>query len=638
MPDRLPLTPEDVIAQRGVNDARISPDGRTVAFVVSEPAEADDKKPTSRVWLARRDAPARPFTGGPRTDKAPRWSPDGRTLAFLSDREEEKRFGIYLIDGDGGEARPLIIPAGKVQDLAWLPDGRAVAYLMDDPEPEEEKKRREAKDDPILFEARPRYARIWVVDVLSSQARQVSGDLQVWQFAPAPDGTTFAAVAGDAPYEWSWYQARLAVIDANTGEARTVLSTPRQIANPVWSPDGRRIAVVSCTWSDRGLGGGDVLIVPVDGGPADCPTEGSRASVSCLAWPNSARGPLAAGYLEGDSAVWDLDPAAGPQLRWSAPVGLAPRGQPRFTAAHDGQTVAVVRDDPLVPPQVWRGDLAGDELAWQCLTDLHPEPPFALCRSRTLRWQGLDGTPIQGLLIEPLDYVEGNRYPLVTLVHGGPSGIWSHSYLNPPWGHLLAGRGIAVLLPNPRGSTGWGTTFAEANLGDMGGADLGDILAGVDQCVEAGIADPDRLGIGGWSYGGFITAWAITQTDRFKAAVMGAGISNWRSFHGATNIPTWDALFYQADPYELGARYDQFSPLTHVDRVRTPLLIVHGEQDPCVPVGQAYEYFRALKERRIPVELVIYPREGHAINERAHLRDLLGRYTDWFVRYLTSQA
>lgn len=214
------------------------------------------------------------------------------------------------------------------------------------------------------------------------------------------------------------------------------------------------------------------------------------------------------------------------------------------------------------------------------------------------------------------------------MADGGPSG----------WALLLAARGIAVFMPNPRGSTGFGTAFAEANLGDMGGADHQDIVSGVDALIDRGLADAQRLGICGWSYGGFVTAWAITQTTRFKAAIVGAGICDWRSFHGTSNIPAWDALFYLADPYAHDGPYAAFSPIRYVDRVATPTLILHGEDDDCVPVGQAHHMFRALKERGVPVKLVVYPRAGHRVRDYAHVLDLLRRGTAWMPERLTSDG
>jgi len=259
---------------------------------------------------------------------------------------------------------------------------------------------------------------------------------------------------------------------------------------------------------------------------------------------------------------------------------------------------------------------------------------------KALHWHAHDGTPIQALLALPPGYREGSRLPLVVLVHGGPAGLFAFEFSPGSWSRPLAAAGMAVLMPNPRGSIGWGAAFTEANLGDMGGADYLDILAGIDHVVNLGIADPERLGIAGWSYGGFMSAWAITQSDRFKVAIVGAGIADWRSFHGTTNIPTWDAIFYglpghPADPYDLEGPYTRFSPLTHVDNARTPTLILHGEQDECVPVGQGYQLFRALRDQGTPAEMTVYPRAGHALKERAHLRDRYARMADWFNRYLS---
>ena len=221
-------------------------------------------------------------------------------------------------------------------------------------------------------------------------------------------------------------------------------------------------------------------------------------------------------------------------------------------------------------------------------------------------------------------------------MHGGPAWLYPYSFRGAgryPQ-QMFAAAGYAVLMPNPRGSAGWGVAFTEANIGDFGGRDYGDIIAGVDHVIALGIADSKRLGIGGWSYGGFMTAWAITQTDRFKAAMVGAGICNWRSFHGVAEIGTWDQISYRASPYEQGGRYDRFSPIHYVDRVRTPTLIVHGTDDIIVPVSQSYEFFRALKDHGVPTELVVYPREPHGFRERAHNIDRYWRYLEWFQRYI----
>ena len=560
-------------------------------------------------------------------------------MAFLSDRDSAGRSQIHTISRLGGESDPLTAVEGNIEAFWWLADGTRIAFLLQDPPSIEETKRLQIKDDPIVFEQNPKFSRIWLVDVALSQVQPLSPEgLQVWECAPSPDGSSLALIVSDFPAEWSWYRARLIVLRLADSEVTTLLDTVRQLTGPVWSPDSTRIAVLSCTWSDRGVGGGDVLLVPAAGGPALTLTENSPYSATQLLWPSDAAYPLSVGYSKGDIAVWENQPTGGPQLLWSAEGAATPTNQPTASISENGSTLALVREDPEHPQDLWLARRTGSTLEWRQLTQLHPQTAcLVLGKARTLHWKANDGTPIQGRLVLPVDHQDGKPCPLLVLVHGGPAALHAHTYLSAGpvgWAQLLAGMGIATLLPNPRGSSGWGTAFSEANLGDMGGADLGDILAGVDRCVELGIANAACLGIAGWSYGGFMTAWAISQTNRFRMGIMGAGIANWRSFHGVTEIPTWDALFHEASPYELGGKYDRFSAITNVDRVQTPLLILHGQQDLCVPVGQSYEYYRALKERRVPVELVVYPREGHAIREREHVRDLHTRVMAWCGRYL----
>jgi dipeptidyl aminopeptidase/acylaminoacyl peptidase len=231
------------------------------------------------------------------------------------------------------------------------------------------------------------------------------------------------------------------------------------------------------------------------------------------------------------------------------------------------------------------------------------------------------------------------------IIHGGPASLWPYRLAaggGSEWAQWLASHGYRVFLPNPRGSLGWGVPFTEANLGDMGGQDLQDILAGIEDLVNAGLADPERIGVGGWSYGGYMTAWAVTRPETevrhpFKAAVMGAGISNWLSFHGTADIPAWDALFWQTSPYEAGGPYQRFSPINHIQHVRTPTLILHGGDDHTVPPAQAQEFYQALKEQSVPTQLVVYPREGHPIQEREHQRDMLERILAWYNRHLLAR-
>jgi dipeptidyl aminopeptidase/acylaminoacyl peptidase len=658
-----PITPEDLLAFKEVGDVQISPDGALIAFVVADSFKTDTSAPRSQIWVVpAAGGAARPWTTGPRADTAPRWSPDGRTLAFLSDREDDGTPQIYLLDRDGGEARRLTNQPCAVVEIAWSPDGTRIAFLMDDPESDEERTRREESGGAIEVEKLHRWRRVWTVDVATGATRQITGEMQVWEFAWAPDGG-LVLVTGAEPYEWSWFEPCLYAVGPEGGPARLLYRTPEKgLACPRVSPDGQQVAFLSAIWSDRGINGGDVLLVPRGGGPARTLTAGYGGSIWWINWAADSAALDFLAYENGEATIGRLDAATGQRaVRWRGPAAF----DEHFSAAHiaaDG-TFAAIRSDAAHPPEVWLAtatdhrrpttdgrppqseDAAGAAPdahraigAWRQLTGVQPPiDRFALGETRVLHWRSDDGLEIQGLLILPPGYREGERLPLVTWVHGGPAWLYVQGFYASGWRmqQALAGAGFAVLLPNPRGSVGWGVAFTEANIGDFGGRDFADIMAGVDHVVALGIADPQRLGIGGWSYGGFMSAWAITQTDRFRAAVVGAAITHWRSFHGEASIGAWDRVSLRASPYEQGGIYDRRSPIHFVANVRTPALIIHGQDDSIVPVGQSYEFFRALKDHGVPAELVVYPREGHAIRERAHQLDRFRRYLQWFQRYLS---
>jgi dipeptidyl aminopeptidase/acylaminoacyl peptidase len=293
-------------------------------------------------------------------------------------------------------------------------------------------------------------------------------------------------------------------------------------------------------------------------------------------------------------------------------------------------------EDADNPREVWVGDDPQGAIQWSRCTQLHPQAAeITIGQTEVHHWKGADGWAMQGLVIKPVGYEPGRTYPLVMWVHGGPTGVSGSRYQAASlWNQLLANQEYAVFLPNYRGSVGWGLEFSESNLGDMGGKDFEDMMLGIDSLIESGLADADRLAIAGWSYGGFTAAWAVSQTDRFKAAVMGAGISHWLSFHGRSCLSDWDAIYYQASPYESNGPFQRFSPLTYYDQLNTPTLILHGEVDQDVPVEQSQLFYRALKDKGVPTELVVYPREPHGVTERAHLLDMSRRVIDWLGRYL----
>ena len=635
-----PVTPEDVLAFASLTDVQTSPDGTLIAFVRGDAFKEFGGIIKSQIWLAPTDGrAAHAFTSSPRADWSPRWSPDGRTLAFLSDREDAQS-QIYLIARDGGEARRLTQLRGEIEELAWSPDGSQLAFLMSDQVPPELAAQRARGDDANEFEKQHPWWRLWTLDVASGELCQItSGNRQVWEFGWAADGG-FALLTSGEPYEWSWFKAEISYVGPEGGVPRTLYHAPEKcFAMPRVTPDGKRVAFLSGIWSDRGVNAGELLSVEIAPSDAGVPiaTSVSRDYIGSIWWyqflPDTDAVDFLA-YEQGEAAIGRIDTTSSTRVtRW--------RGEAAFdeqhAAAHSANTVtAVIRADATSAQDVWvaRG---GDYENWTQLTHENSSlaAELAVGQTRTLRWTSSDGQTIQGILITPVGYAEGERVPLVTWVHGGPAWLYSHTYQGGSRGlQMLANKGIAVFLPNPRGSNGWGVPFLESNIGDFGGMDYQDIMSGVDYLIDAGIADGERLGIGGWSYGGFMAAWAIGQTQRFKAAVVGAAITNWRSFYGTAHIGLWARISMRANPYELGGEFDRRSPITYVERITTPALILHGELDRVVPLDQGYEFFRALKDRDVPVEMVTYPREGHGISERYHQLDRMRRWLTLFECYL----
>lgn len=629
---------------RVVSDAQIHPDASCVAFVVGDITHPRGKNPRANIYLTGRGGEApRAFTSADACEMHPRWSPDGKTLAFISDRSRVDDFHIYLIPREGGEAERLTYgisvqpPYRDVSMFKWSPDGTKIAYMQKDDVPQEIKERRTMGADELNFEKYPQFTRVYIVDVTTRKTHVVTrGDVQVWEFDWSPDGENLALICSAEPYEWSWYDPWLARVSANGGAPRKLFARPtKQLGHPLWSPDGQYIAFVSSLWSDRAIIGGDLYLTDTNGKNTRILSEKYRGTVSGIQWVN-VQNILSAGYLEGEAALVQFDIKGASQNVWHGAGALQENYMPKFSRAQDG-TIAVVRSAPRMPREVWTLDTSDpDGMVWQQLTNLNKDlENVAVGEQEVVEWIGVGGEKMQGILVKPVGAKKGKRLPLIVQPHGGPTGISANEYLSPTrWAYHLAQRGFATFMPNYRGSTGWGIEFAEANLGDMGGKDFGDIMAGVDALIERGIADPKRLGIGGWSYGGFLTAWAITQTNRFKAAVAGAAITNWVSFHGTSYLNRWDELHYAANPYERDSKHQQFSAINFIANATTPTLILHGEIDGDVPVSQGYELFRALKEKGIETEMVVYPREPHGPGETPHVRDLVTRVCDWFEKFV----
>jgi dipeptidyl aminopeptidase/acylaminoacyl peptidase len=630
------MTIEDSLAIKSIGSPQWSPDGRWIAYTLSEWDTENDKR-VSHIYLAPASGgPSVKLTNGEKGETAPQWSPDGKWLSFLADRDKGNQ--IWLISPTGGEADKLTKEDEAVGAYRWSPDSKRIAFATRDTwkdKAEREKKKKE-KFDAIVVDTDFRYTHLWTIALEGKEKKRITeGPFAVSVTQWSPDGKWIAYVSTSNGTQESSYtdisedsNTDIYVVPAEGGKPRQLTTNPSSDNNPQWSPDGKWIAYVANTEPKSWAAKSDIMVVSAEGGTARDLTKDLEESTGAgLTFSPDGKSL----YFSRSTGVYShlfSVPAAGGAI---SQVTKENRQHGQWDFSDDGTKVAFVMNDPRTPPDVWVVVLA--TMKEQKITDANPQlEDFAISETEVVRWKGADGWDIEGVLTKPLDYAVGKRYPLILQIHGGPYGAFSANFNSR--NQIFAANGYAILEPNPRGSTGYGHKFTIANVADWGGKDFDDDLAGVDAMVSRGIADSGKLVVMGGSYGGFSTFWAITQTDRFKAAIGHAGISDWYSFHGQSDIPGLMEYGLAGYPWTSTEIYRKYSPMTYVDRVKTPIMITHGEQDRRVPIAQAEEYYRALQRRGVEVVFVRYPREGHGIQEPNHQIDLVHRQLEWFDKHL----
>jgi dipeptidyl aminopeptidase/acylaminoacyl peptidase len=606
----------------------IAPDGRHVAWI--ERARPQD----GRIYVAAADHAAgqkRRITAGegPRAYReiALGWSPDSNSLAFLSDARTPGQLNLYLIDIGGGPARRISDLKGDASTIKWSPDGKSIAILFTENAPRAAGPLVAGTRQVGVIESKIFEQRIALINAKTGEARLISpADMYVYEFDWSPDSKAIAAVAAHGDGDNNWWVAQLYRINVATAETTAVHKPGLQIAIPRWSPDGKQIAFISGIMSDEGVIGGDVFLVSGAGGPVKNLTPGMKMSASSVQW--TAPDKLVFTAVAGGSTVLNsLNVATGTsEMVWKSDETLKAGRDAGVSFSSDYAKTATIRTSWTQPPEVWTGALG----KWEKLTNANADRKPLWGEVRSVSWKN-DGFTVQGWLMYPRTFNRGTRYPMVVSVHGGPASARKASWPdeNDVIG-TLSDQGYFVLLPNPRGSYGQGEAFASANVKDLGGGDLRDILAGVDFVLQAGTVDAKRIGITGWSYGGYMTMWAVTQTQRFRAAVAGAGISNWKSYYGQNAIDQWMIPYFGASVYQSPAVYAKSSPIEFINRVKTPTLVIVGERDSECPAPQSFEFWHALKTLGVRTELVVYEDEGHAIMKPEHRLDRLKRTVGWF--------
>jgi dipeptidyl aminopeptidase/acylaminoacyl peptidase len=623
-------------------DPEPAPDGRSVA-ATGYVLDALDGRPHGRIVLAETGAGgARTITQGPNEDVGPRWSPDGARLTFASDRKQAGRFQLYELATDRlGEARLVAELPGVVEHHRWSPDGSRILMVVAGERAEQADALGSgtlgsaAADEPAWLpdieteEEAGEWRSLWVLDVATGEARSASPEgLNIWE-ASWLENDRIVAVVSDGPGEGAWYRARLSVIDPGVRSERVLLRSDVQLGYAEGAPDGATVAVLEAVCSDRYVVAGDLLLVDAESG--DVRRVDAVGDVSSARWRDAG---VFAMSLDGlDAVALDVDPAAGTAVEiWrtsDASGSYHPSGSPigngrdfvtALSSARRSPQIVLVRDHQVRPIAETEHD--GREAA-----------RGHVGAREAIRWTAPDGLEIEGLLTTP----KGDPpFPLLLSVHGGPVGAIADDWPSTATSLVLA-RGYAILQPNPRGSTGRGRSFAAAVVGDMGGADALDDLAGVDALVAKGIADPDRIGVIGGSYGGFMAAWLPTIDERFKAAVALSPVTDWYSEHFHSSLIDWVADFVKGSPDIPGGQYHERSPALAGERLRTPTLLTAGAKDRATPAGQAIEHFRALRARGVPAAVVVYPQEGHGVQNLPAGIDLAARITEWFERFMPAR-
>jgi dipeptidyl aminopeptidase/acylaminoacyl peptidase len=649
------LTADLIAGGSQAADPVISPDGRWVAWTTSRAGERDQQ--VSEVWLAPVGAgagavPAR-LTDGSVPARLPRWSPDSAWLFYVAG-EELRRLRITA-DGPAGVAEPVLRWGGEISGLVPLAGGQLVGVVAGDELTEDDERRQAEGDDAMAWSERAvrqhwRWHRLRLLDLASGELSLAAGlaGRHVVDVAQRPGGGPLAVVSWECPErEPGAFTSRLHIVgpdadadaDADADTALDLGLIGLEAHSPAWwqGSDGWHVA-----WLAEVPPAGAMAVLDVA-----VPAAGSAAgelvdlTASVTACPDElvqvAGGPPVALFAERlDTALYRLDPA-GPSFKrvagWTGQAAM-------LTISDDATVMAALTSTAYRPVDVHAG--SPDALAQ--ISDTRPEFRCVTWGAQErLSWRAPDGLEIDGVLILPPGRSRSDGpFPLVTIVHGGPYGRWADELMAGwwSWGQWLAAAGFAVLQPNPRGSQGCGRAFAAMVAGAVGQDEWTDILAGIDDLVAAGVADPGRLGIAGWSHGGFMAAWAVTQTGRFRAAMMGAGVADWGMQVGVGEFGRAEASLGGSFGWEGPGphRHDQLSPISYAANVTTPVLILQGEDDTNVPVGQAMYFHRALTQFGAEHELVIYPRENHVFAERAHQIDVLERVRSWFTHWLGDPA
>jgi dipeptidyl aminopeptidase/acylaminoacyl peptidase len=638
-------TIDQSLEMKGAFSPEISPDGKRVVYEVSR-TNWEDNAFERDLWIVETaTGEGHQLTASRKSSTNAAWSPDGKWIAFLSDRPgqisgtPEGKKQIYVIAADGGEARQLTKVETGVNILAWSPDSKRLAFSAEDPEPKAMKDRKEKYGDYDVVHADYNMVHLWTLDIPTSETAAISEPMRltkgpafsVGEFTWSPDGTRIAFSAQRDPDLISSETADIYVVTVNDDKVKKIVDTPGPDRNPQWSPDGKQIAYETSAASKYFFYTNmKIAVVGTDGGTPRVLTDAFDEDPGLIAW--APDGIYFAAEQKTYAHLFRLNPDTKAVEKLSAPEHL---GAFSFSFSKDYKQVAYRAALENEYPEIFTSSVA----PWQAkkLTSLGDQlKAFKIARRELISWKSADGATIEGVLYTPADFKLGKKYPLLVVIHGGPTGV-DQPILNAdryyPLERFVA-KGALILRPNYRGSAGYGEKFRSLNVRNLGVGDYADVISGVDALIAKGFVDKDRVGSMGWSEGGYISAFISASSDRFKAVSVGAGISDWVTYYVNTDITPFTRQYLHATPWDDPEIYKKTSPITYIAKAKTPTLIQHGENDRRVPIPNGYELRQALEDRGVPVKMVVYKGFGHGITKPKQQRAVMEENEKWFAKYI----
>ncbi len=634
-------TIDDLLNVKSAGGAQISPDGNRIAYTVSETDWKQDAFVT-HIWVADvKSGRTYQLTRGEKSAGNAQWSPDGEWLTFTSDRVGGKN-QLFALHPDGGEALQLTKTENGVGGYAWSLDGKQIAFTTSDANAKATKERKDHLGDFEVVRKEYNFNHLWTFAVADALKEPVTGtqrtkgkDYTVGGASWSPDGSRIAFSATINPDLINGGTSDLYVLTLADNGVKKIVSQAGPDNNPRWSPDGKQLVFSSAMGNARYFhANAKLAVVSAEGGTPRSITDSFDEQPGLIDWRED--GIYFSGSQQTTSHLFRLDPATAKITRVTNPDNLMAGG---FTFTRDGKRLAFSAPSPTSLNEIYVTDVG--TFAPRKLTTMSEQvKDFNLATREVIAWKSQDGATIEGILIKPADFNPAKKYPLLCVIHGGPTGIDRPTLLDARYypSDIWTARGALVLKVNYRGSAGYGEKFRQLNVRNLGVGDAWDVLSGVDHLIGKGWVDASKVGCMGWSQGGYISAFLTTSTTRFAAISVGAGISNWATYYYNTDITPFTIQYLNEDPADDPEIYAKTSPMTHIKKAKTPTLIQHGEFDKRVPIANAYELRQGLEDRGVPVELIVYKGYGHGITKPKSMRAVMQHNLAWFNHYIFGDA